>query len=70
MGGLAYALNLGLGNLWGRPRLPGQMAALALVIAAAGLFYLGLIRWLGIREFREILDKLKERWRRPRQLSP
>jgi putative peptidoglycan lipid II flippase len=70
MGGLAYALNLGLGNLLGKPRLPGQMVALALVITAAGLFYFGLIRWLGIREFREILDKLKERLRRPRQLSP
>jgi hypothetical protein len=46
------------------------MAVLALVIAAAGLFYFGLVRWLGIREFREILDKLKERLRRPRQLSP
>jgi len=69
MGGLAYALNLGLVNLWGKPRLPGQMAALALVITVAGLFYFGLIRWLGIREFREILDKLKERLRRPRQLS-
>jgi len=70
MGGLAYALNLGLGNLWGKPRLAGQMAILALVITVAGLFYFGLVRWLGIREFREILDKLKERLCRPRQLSP
>jgi len=70
MGGLAYVLNLGLEDLWGKPRLAGQMAVLALVITAAGVFYFGLIRWLGIREFKEILDKLKERWRRPRQLSP
>jgi putative peptidoglycan lipid II flippase len=69
MGGLAYALNLQLGNLWGKPRLAGQMAVLGLVILAAGVFYFGLIHWLRIREFREILDKLKERLGRPRPLS-
>ncbi len=59
MGGLSYYFYRGLGEFWGRQNLISQAATLLIVIAVAVPFYFTAIRLLGIREFKEVLEKLK-----------
>ena len=70
MGGLAYFLNRGLEAFWGRPHLIGRLVSLLIVIAVAVPFYFLIIRWLGIKEFKEVLEKLKGRVLKSRPVSP
>lgn len=61
MGSLAYYFYLGLKEFWGVQNLMSQGATLLIVIAVAVPFYFVTIRLLGIKEFGEVLEKLKGR---------
>lgn len=61
MGFLALGLYQRMGLILNQQGLVNQMISLFLVIGLAGLVYLVLIRWLGIKEINEVLDSLKKR---------
>jgi hypothetical protein len=61
MGALAYYFYRELRGFWGQQNLMSQGATLLIVIAVAVPFYFTAIRLLGIREFKEVLEKLKGR---------
>jgi putative peptidoglycan lipid II flippase len=62
MGLLAYYLYQVAGLILDQRLLLHQMIALFLTIAVAALFYFAVIRWLGIKEYHEVLQGLKRRF--------
>jgi putative peptidoglycan lipid II flippase len=62
MGLLAYYLYRALGLILDQRLLLNQIIALFLVMAVAALFYFFVIRWLGIKEYHEVVEGLKRRF--------
>jgi putative peptidoglycan lipid II flippase len=62
MGLLAYYLYRAAGLILDLRLLLNQIVALLSVMAAAVLVYFALIRWLGIKEYHEVVESLKKRF--------